>query len=130
MLTSISEIMHKDDEIPIACSGSLLKEAIIEMTQKSLGCLAIVDSHTSQIIGIITDGDLRRHMSDDLLNKKVEEIMTKKPICINSEVLISDALHTMETQKITCLFVINQKNIPIGCVHMHDILRTKIVSCI
>lgn len=120
------DIMHKNDELPIIKSGSSMKEAIISMTMYSLGCVGIVD-HNNKLDGIITDGDLRRNMSNDLLTKKVDDIMTKNPISISKNILANEVLHMMEEKKITCVFVVDEKKQPIGVIHLHDILRKKII---
>ncbi|MDR2074711.1 MAG: KpsF/GutQ family sugar-phosphate isomerase [Holosporales bacterium] len=124
-LTTVHEVMHKNDEIPLVNNGSLMKNTIIIMSEKGLGCVGVIDQHSSKMMGIITDGDLRRHMSDHILSKNVEDVMTKNPVCIRNNMLLSEVLHIMENRKITCVFVLNEDEIPIGCVHIHDILQRK-----
>jgi arabinose-5-phosphate isomerase len=124
-LTSVHEIMHRNDEIPLVNNGALMKDTIIIMSEKGLGCVGVVDRHSSKMIGIITDGDLRRHMSDHVLSENVENVMTRNPVCIKHNILLSEMLHIMENRKITCVFVLNEDDIPIGCIHIHDILQRK-----
>ena len=92
------------------------------MTQKSLGCLGIVDE-AGKLIGILTDGDLRRHMSRDLIDQLVADVMTTTPRTITSDTLASEALENLNSSKITALFVVDDDNRPVGLVHVHDLLR-------
>ena len=91
------------------------------MTKKSFGCLGVVDSK-GNIIGIITDGDLRRKLNSSFFEKKASEIMTKKPTITSSDMLVGEAINIMNNKKITSLFVCENR-IPIGIVHIHDLLR-------
>ena len=91
------------------------------MTKKSFGCLGIINKQ-NKLIGIITDGDLRRKMGPNLINKSVENIMKKKPLTINEDFLIGEALNLMNNKKVTSLFIC-KKNEPIGIIHVHDCLR-------
>jgi arabinose-5-phosphate isomerase len=123
-LSFVADIMRT--EMPIIQSGCLMQEGILIMTQYTLGCLGIIDNKGA-LIGIITDGDLRRHMSFDLLEKSVNDVMTKTPITTNKDILTSELILIMENKKITSVFVINDSFQPIGIVHIHDILMRKIV---
>ncbi len=125
-LTFAYDIMHQNDEIPIVNQNLLIKDVIIVMSEKRLGCVGVIDSN-SKMIGIITDGDLRRNMSDKLFFQKASDIMTTHPVCLQKNMLLSEVAHIMETKKITCVFMLNDQNEPIGCIHIHDILRKKIV---
>ena len=91
------------------------------MTKKSFGCLGVINEK-NKIIGIITDGDLRRNMNSDFFNKAAYEIMTKNPLTADKEMLVGEALNIMNSKKITSLFVCENKK-PIGIVHIHDLLR-------
>jgi arabinose-5-phosphate isomerase len=121
LLKFVRDIMHTGDEIPLASLGTPMSEAIAEMTAKTFGCVGIVDPDGS-LVGIITDGDLRRHMSPKLLDRKVEEIMTRQPITVRPDQLVSEALELLNALKITALFVVEGGR-PIGIVHIHDLLR-------
>lgn len=125
-LMFVHEMLHKGAEMPVVTEKATMGEAIIVMSEKGLGCVAIVDSE-SKMIGIITDGDLRRHMAKNLLAERVIDIMTENPVCISQDIMLAEALTIMENKKITCLFAINENKSPIGCIHIHDILRRKIV---
>ena len=120
-LKKVSEVMHIGKKLPIVKENTLMDKALIEMTKKSFGCLGIISNQT-KLIGIITDGDLRRKMSEDIIIKSVKKIMTKNPLTINEDFLIGEALNLMNTKKITSLFVCKQ-NKPVGIVHIHDCLR-------
>jgi arabinose-5-phosphate isomerase len=96
--------------------------AVLEMSAKGLGCVGITDGD-GNLAGIVTDGDLRRHMRDDLLNARVEDIMTRSPKTIRPDQLVSEALEVLNSTKITALFVVDAGR-PVGIVHIHDLLRT------
>jgi arabinose-5-phosphate isomerase len=120
-LTKVKEIMRTDSELPIIRTGSSMAEALILMTKKSLGCI-LVNDNQGNLLGIITDGDLRRHMNATIADMTVDEVMTGSPKTINSEVLISEALSYMNMKKITALIVAENKK-AIGIVHIHDCLK-------
>ena len=98
-----------------------MSKALIKMTKKNFGCLGVTNLK-GNLIGIITDGDLRRNMSNNLIEKTASEIMTKKPTTANRLTLVGEAISIMNQKKITSLFVC-EKNKPIGIVHIHDLLR-------
>lgn len=123
-LSFVFEIMHQ--EMPLVNSDDSMQNGIIAMTQFGFGCVGAVDKN-QKLVGIITDGDLRRNMSSDLLSKKVSDIMTKNPITIKNNMLVSELLFLMEKKRITNIFVLNDLDIPIGIVHIHDILLKKVV---
>jgi arabinose-5-phosphate isomerase len=124
-LSFIRDIMRT--RMPLTNLEDGMPNVIIVMSEVGLGCAGIVDEN-GELSGIITDGDLRRHMSSDLLTKRIEEIMTRNPITITDDILCSEALHIMEDRKITSLFVIDHDtNTPIGIVHLHDIVERKII---
>jgi arabinose-5-phosphate isomerase len=127
MLKSVRDIMHSGDEIPLKPLGTTMSEALVEMSKKSFGCVAIVDGH-GELAGIITDGDLRRHMSDSLLlEQPVERVMTKNPRTVAPNTLASELLDMMNsmTPKVTVL-IVAEANRPVGIVHVHDVLRAGI----
>ena len=124
-LCFVFEIMHKGSELPISKSGDSMQQAIVTMTKCGLGCIGITD-HQNGLVGIITDGDLRRHMADDLLLKSVNDVMTKTPVSINKNIPASELLFIMETKKITSIFILNQNNEPFGIVHINDLLKLKL----
>ena len=121
MLKFVRDIMHMGDKVPLAAVGTRMAEAIAEMTAKTFGCVGIVD-HDGVLVGIITDGDLRRHMSADLLSRTVETIMTREPATVRPDQLVSEALELLNTLKKTQLIVVEHAR-PVGVVHFHDLLR-------
>ena len=120
-LIKVTEIMHTGTKLPLIKENALMDKALIQMTKKSFGCLGIINKN-KKLIGIITDGDLRRKMNSDIVKKSVKKIMTKKPLTIDENCLIGEALNLMNSKKITSLFIC-KKNIPIGIIHIHDCLR-------
>jgi len=120
-LKKVSEIMHVGNKLPIIKENALMDEALILMTKMSFGCLGVI-SKNKTLIGIITDGDLRRKMENNIISKTVNKIMTKKPLTIDQNFLVGEALNLMNNKKITSLFVCD-KSKPIGIIHIHDCLR-------
>lgn len=122
-LVTVADIMHKGEELPVAPSGTLMSDALIEMTAKSLGCIAITDAD-GRLSGIITDGDLRRGMkSPDLLTRSVDDAMTRSPRTIRATALASEGVGIMHENKVTSLFVLDDDQRPVGLLHIHDCLR-------
>jgi arabinose-5-phosphate isomerase len=121
MLKHTSDLMHTGDAVPIKPVGTPMSEALVEMTAKGFGCVAIVD-HRGQIAGIITDGDLRRQMRPELMTLPVEDIMTRTPKVIDRGSLASEALELLNSAKITTL-VVTEAGKPVGIIHLHDLLR-------
>jgi arabinose-5-phosphate isomerase len=121
LLTFVHDLMHGIDETPLVKHGTSMSSAIVEMSSKGFGCVGIVGDNGS-LIGIITDGDLRRHMRPGLFDAVVDDIMTRAPKTIGSEHLAAEALKTINTSKVQSLFVVEQHK-PIGIIRMHDILR-------
>jgi arabinose-5-phosphate isomerase len=121
MLKFVRDIMHTGAEIPLAAVGARMSEAIAEMTAKTFGCVGITDRR-GHLVGIITDGDLRRHMSANLLDLAVEEVMTPKPRTVRPDQLVSEALELLNSSKKTQLMVVDGGK-PVGVVHFHDLLR-------
>ena len=98
-----------------------MSEAMVEMTAKGFGCVGIVDS-SGHIVGIVTDGDLRRHIRPDLTTALVDEIMTRNPKTIGRDTLAGEALELLNSSKITTL-IVTDANRPVGIIHLHDLLR-------
>lgn len=121
MLKHTSDLMHTGDAVPVKPVGTLMSEALGEMSAKGFGCVAIVDAR-GQIAGIITDGDLRRKMRPDLMTLRVEDIMTKSPRVIDRGSLASEALEILNSVKITTL-IVTEAGKPVGIIHLHDLLR-------
>ena len=120
-LKNLNEVMHIKNKLPLAKLDEKMSKALLTMTQKSFGCVGVVNK-SKQIVGIITDGDLRRKLNSKLFEKKASEIMTKKPTLANKNMLVGEAINLMNTKKITSLFICDKK-VPLGIVHIHDLLR-------
>lgn len=118
ILQKVSDLMHTGKEMPLISKDASMKEALLEMTAKMLGSVGIIDTD-GKLIGMITDGDLRRCMSDNILNKNVSEIMTKNPKTTTPDILAAELLKILNENKITQMFVIDN-GIPVGIIHMHD----------
>jgi arabinose-5-phosphate isomerase len=121
-LLRVRDIMHRDEEIPLAPPNARMSDAILVMTAKSFGCVGVCDAD-GRLVGVITDGDLRRHMGDALLGQAVDAVMNPEPKTIAPAALAADALGVMNRFAITSLFVIDNGGRPIGFLHMHDCLR-------
>ena len=121
-LLRVRDIMHQGDEVPVALPTALMSDAILVMTAKSFGCVGVCETD-GRLIGVITDGDLRRHMGDSLLRQPVAAIMNRNPRAITAAALAADALGLMNRAAITSLFVVDEGGRPIGFLHMHDCLR-------
>ena len=124
-LKFVSDVMHKADTLPLAPEAMPMSDAILLMTQCSFGCLGVTDGK-GRLVGIVTDGDLRRHMSKELMSKRVGDIMTRKPKTIKPGAMASAALEMLNASRITALFVVDRSK-PVGIVHVHDLLRTGVV---
>ncbi len=121
LLKAVREFMHSGASVPLAALGTRMSDAILEMTTKGFGCVGIVDQ-SGQLVGIVTDGDLRRHMRDNLLDAKVDEVMTARPKTVRPDQLISETLELLNSMKVTALFVVETGK-PVGIIHVHDLLR-------
>ncbi len=123
-LLRVDDIMHVGDDLPLTRPEEVMSDVILIMTNKMLGCAGVVNSQ-NKLLGVVTDGDLRRHMAKDLRNTSAEEVMTKNPKTIRTGALAAEALGIMNANSITVLFVVNEE-VPIGIVHLHDCLRAGI----
>jgi arabinose-5-phosphate isomerase len=121
MLKFVRDIMHRDAAVPLLPLGTRMSDALVEMSTKSFGCVGITDPAGS-LVGIITDGDLRRHMRPDLIDARVEQVMTRSPKTLRPDQLASEALELFNSSKITAAMVIDGGK-PVGIVHLHDLLR-------
>ena len=120
-LKRVDEIMHTGSALPLSKENEKMTKALLTMTKKSFGCVGVVNNN-KKLIGIITDGDLRRNMNDNLFNLKALNLMTKYPSTGNKDMLVGEALNLMNSKKITSLFIC-EKNKPVGIIHIHDLLR-------
>jgi arabinose-5-phosphate isomerase len=120
-LRRVADLMHVGKELPLVSVEAGMQEAILEMTAKTYGCVGAIAAD-GQLAGIITDGDLRRHMGVDLMNRTVREVMTAHPRTIRAAALAAEALHVMNEKSITSLFVLEGGK-PVGIVRLHDCLK-------
>jgi len=120
-LKFVRDLMHPHPAVPLIGRGALMSQAIVEMSAKGFGCVAVTDGD-GKLAGVITDGDLRRHMRDDLLQAPVDEVMTTTPKTVRPDQLASEALQLLNAAKITALIVVDDER-PVGIVHFHDLLR-------
>lgn len=121
----VSELMHRAGELPLVQEQDVMPDILLAMTSKRFGCAGVV-SENGELSGIITDGDLRRNMQPDLLEKRAWEIMKVAPLTIRPQALAEEALAIMNERGITSLFVMENKK-PVGILHIHDCLRAGIV---
>ncbi len=121
LLKTVSDFMHTGEQVPLASLGTKMSDAILQMSAKGFGCVGITDAQGA-LVGIITDGDLRRHMRNDLLNARVDDVMTKAPKTVRPDQLISETLDILNSMKVTALFAV-QAGKPVGVIHVHDLLR-------
>jgi arabinose-5-phosphate isomerase len=120
-LQKVHEIMHSGTALPLAKENDKMSKTLITMTKKSFGCVGVINDK-KKLIGIITDGDLRRNMNNKLFNLKATALMTKKPTTGHKNMLVGEALNIMNNKKITSLFIC-ENNKPEGIIHVHDLLR-------
>jgi arabinose-5-phosphate isomerase len=123
-LRRVSELMHEGEAMPLSPPDTAMDRALLLITEKRFGCLGVVDE-AGRLVGIVTDGDLRRAMGPDLLSRRVGTIMTTAPRTIAPDALAAEALRIMNAKErpITSLFVVDQASRPLGILHIHDLLR-------
>jgi arabinose-5-phosphate isomerase len=123
MLKFVRDIMHTGDAMPVKPLGAKMSDALVEMSTKGFGCVCIVND-SGEIAGIITDGDLRRHMRPDLMTASVDEVMTRNPRTISPGMLATEMLETIHSSKpAVTVLIVAEGNKPVGIVHVHDVLR-------
>ncbi len=120
-LMTVGQLMHKNDTLPLVKIETSMKETLLTMSSKGFGIAAIVDE-IGCLVGVITDGDLRRHI-DDLLGKNAGEIASLSPITVAEETFVVDALNLMQDRKISVLIVTSADSRPVGIIHIQDLLR-------
>ena len=128
LLLRVSDIMHVGDNIPSVPASAFITHALLEMTEKKLGMTAIVDVG-NRVIGIFTDGDLRRTLAKnlDIQNTAISEVMTSQCAVISEDILAAEAMQIMEQKKINALIVVDEQRLAIGALNMHDLIRAGIV---
>src|ERR1700683_5206853 len=120
-LKFVRDVMHPGNAVPLIERGLPMSEAIVEMSAKGFGCVAVIGPD-GKLAGVITDGDLRRHMRADLLQAPVDDIMTVSPKTVRPDQLAGEALQILNSSKITAL-IVAESDRPVGIVHFHDLLR-------
>jgi arabinose-5-phosphate isomerase len=120
-LLRVADLMHRGGEVPLIDKAAPMSQALIEMSSKTFGCVGAIDAQGA-LVGIVTDGDLRRHMGADLLGQAVEAVMTAKPLTVTATVLAAEAVRIMNERQITTLFVVDGDK-PVGIIRLHDCLR-------
>jgi arabinose-5-phosphate isomerase len=127
-LMRAEQLMHSGEQAPVVRTGEAMREVIYEISRKKLGMSCVVDAE-GRLVGIITDGDLRRHMADatNLLSQCAEDVMTRDPITITRDTLAVEVLNTLERRKITSVVVVDDDRQVLGVVHLHDLWRTEMI---
>jgi arabinose-5-phosphate isomerase len=126
-LMRVEQLMHAGEQAPIVGTGTAMPEVFHEMSRKGLGMTCVVDE-AGRLVGIITDGDLRRHMEMDatgLLSSAAQDVMTRNPVTVPRQMLAAEALNVLERRKITSIVVVDGLRIVQGVVHLHDLWRTE-----
>ena len=124
-LLRVSDVMHGAAELPLARETDVMAHVLVVITEKRFGCAGIVDD-SGKLVGIVTDGDLRRHMGDGLLQKKASDIMTRQPMKVPPRLIAAEALKVLNDANRTQLFVVENDK-PVGILHIHDLLRAGVV---
>jgi arabinose-5-phosphate isomerase len=129
LLLHITDVMHGGDEVPRVPAGATLSEALVEMSRKRLGMTAVVDGD-NHLLGLYTDGDLRRTLDDaaiDLRNTRIDAVMTRSPKTIGSDALAVEAAQLMEAHQVNALLVVDDARRVVGALNIHDLLRARVV---
>ena len=122
-LLLVKDIMHTKEKMPLINYKSSMREALLKMTSYGFGCVGIINNKNI-LIGIVTDGDLRRNISRNFIDLPIEKIMTKKPVTVESKMNIKDTINIMNNNKITAVFVVNKNSqVPEGILHIHDCIK-------
>lgn len=127
-LLTVGDLMHTRERLPLVGAETAMSDALIEMSRRGFGCVGIIDDVAgvadAPLLGIVTDGDLRRHMAPDLVERRAGDIMTRNPLTVGPDMLAVEALHLMNEndRPITHLFVVRDGR-PVGLIHMHDLVR-------
>ena len=125
-LLRVESVMHSGEALPLVKLSDEMSHVLVVMTEKRFGCAGIVDNE-GKLAGIVTDGDLRRHMGDGLTKKKAQEVMTANPMVISPRLLAAEAVKTLNETQRTQVFVVGDNGKPVGILHIHDLLRAGVV---
>jgi arabinose-5-phosphate isomerase len=128
LLLRVSDLMHKDEGVPVVGENTLIRDALLEITRKGLGMTAVVNAE-GQLIGIYTDGDLRRtlDLEIDIRTTTITSVMNKTPKTIRPQLLAAEAVALMEEKKINGVIVVDEQRRPVGALNMHDLLKAGVV---
>ena len=129
LLLHIADVMHAGDDLPLVAPDVTVSDALVEMSRKRLGLTAVADADR-RLLGVFTDGDLRRALDDaqvDLRTTPIAQVMTRAPRTIPSDVLAVEAAHVMEQHKINGLLVVDGDGRVVGALNIHDLLRARVV---
>jgi arabinose-5-phosphate isomerase len=128
LLVHVRDLMHRGESLPVVNESASLKSALLEMTRKGLGMTAVVSS-SGELLGILTDGDLRRLLDQDvdLRSALIIDVMKRAPLTISEDVLAVEAVHVMEQRKVNGLLAVNAEGRLTGALNMHDLLRAGVV---
>jgi arabinose-5-phosphate isomerase len=124
MLLTVGDLMHGQGELPLIPATAAMPDALLVMSEKRFGAVGVIDA-AGRLVGLITDGDLRRHM-DGLLQHTADQVMTRSPLTITPGALAAEALKIMNERRITVLFVVEADQ-PVGILHVHDLLRAGVI---
>jgi len=124
-LKTVRDLMHESGHLPLVPEGTIMADAILEMSSKGFGIIGVLGG-ASDLVGVVTDGDLRRHMTRDLMDRRVETVMSRNPVVLTADVLAGAALTVMQERKISAVFVVEGGR-PIGLLHMLDLVRSGVV---
>ncbi|WP_184718138.1 KpsF/GutQ family sugar-phosphate isomerase [Caulobacter sp.] len=124
MLRTVGDLMHGQGELPLIPATAAMPDALLVMSEKRFGAVGVIDA-AGRLVGLITDGDLRRHM-DGLLQHTADQVMTRSPLTITPGALAAEALKIMNERRITVLFVVEADQ-PVGILHVHDLLRAGVI---
>ncbi len=128
LLIRIADLMHSGERLPSVTESASLQDALLEMTRKGLGATAVIDA-SNKLIGIFTDGDLRRTLEKnaDLRGVKIADVMTRNPRTMAADKLAAEAAQTMQQRKITCVLIVDEGNRLVGALHTHDLMRAGVI---
>jgi len=124
-LKTVRDLMHEGERLPLVREGTIMADGILEMSSKGFGIVGVL-SGTNQLTGVVTDGDLRRHVTRDLMDRRVETVMSRNPVVVAPDLLVGAALKVMQERRIGVVFVVEQSR-PIGVLHMLDLVRSGVV---
>ena len=125
-LRRVSDLMHKGRELPLCTEGTTIETAVAAMTKAGFGCIGVVDT-SGALIGILTDGDVRRLFGRDLKGSTIGAVMTRNPKAVSARTLAGEALAALSDRKITALFVVDDAQKPVGLLHVHDCLASGVL---